>query len=185
MTTFRPLETTPRFTRKASRRRCRSPIFSPGAVLESTVAVRTFEVDVKSAGRPADGLCAGRTERTDSSTARIARSAACRSSSAGHLEGRAARASMCSRSASIFSGRASTARSFSHERRGPAARRLAGRTDRPTLRDRRLRKSRHRVRLFAQDCWRVNGRLSLELGLRFYCDGVSERVNYSPRVGWP
>jgi hypothetical protein len=37
--------------------------------------------------------------------------------------------------------------------------------------------------LFVQDRWRVNDRLILELGLRSDRDDVVERVNYSPRAG--
>ena len=49
MTTFRPPETTPRFTQEGfSTGVVDRLILSPGAVLESTVAVRTFEVDLKS-----------------------------------------------------------------------------------------------------------------------------------------
>jgi hypothetical protein len=36
---------------------------------------------------------------------------------------------------------------------------------------------------FAQDRWRVNDRLNLELGFRVDRDGVTEQVNYSPRGG--
>jgi hypothetical protein len=36
---------------------------------------------------------------------------------------------------------------------------------------------------FAQDRWRVNDRLNLELGFRIDRDGVTEQVNYSPRAG--
>jgi hypothetical protein len=37
--------------------------------------------------------------------------------------------------------------------------------------------------LFAQDRWRVNSRLTFELGLRMDRDSVVERVNWSPRMG--
>ena len=37
--------------------------------------------------------------------------------------------------------------------------------------------------LFAQDRWRVNDRLNLELGFRSDRDDVVERINYSPRIG--
>jgi len=36
---------------------------------------------------------------------------------------------------------------------------------------------------FAQDRWRVNDRLNFEIGFRFDRDTVVERVNYSPRLG--
>lgn len=39
------------------------------------------------------------------------------------------------------------------------------------------------VSLFAQDRWRVNDRLNFEIGFRMDRDGVTERINYSPRVG--
>jgi hypothetical protein len=37
--------------------------------------------------------------------------------------------------------------------------------------------------VFAQDRWRVNDRLNFELGFRIDRDGVIDRLNYSPRVG--
>lgn len=37
--------------------------------------------------------------------------------------------------------------------------------------------------VFAQDRWRIGGRLTLELGMRLDRDAVVERVNYSPRAG--
>jgi len=37
--------------------------------------------------------------------------------------------------------------------------------------------------VFAQDRWRVNDRLALELGLRSDRDDIVEKVNYSPRAG--
>jgi hypothetical protein len=37
--------------------------------------------------------------------------------------------------------------------------------------------------MFAQDRWRVNSRLTFEFGFRFDRDGVSDRVNWSPRAG--
>ena len=37
--------------------------------------------------------------------------------------------------------------------------------------------------VFAQDRWRVNDRISFEFGLRFDRDAVVERVNWSPRAG--
>ena len=37
--------------------------------------------------------------------------------------------------------------------------------------------------VFAQDRWRLNSRLSFELGLRFDKDAVVDRVNWSPRAG--
>ncbi len=37
--------------------------------------------------------------------------------------------------------------------------------------------------LFVQDRWRINDRLNVELGLRSDRDDVVEKVNYSPRVG--
>ncbi len=39
------------------------------------------------------------------------------------------------------------------------------------------------VSLFAQDRWRVNDRVNLEIGFRFDRDGVVERINLSPRLG--
>ena len=36
---------------------------------------------------------------------------------------------------------------------------------------------------FVQDRWRLNDRVSLELGIRFDRDAITEGVNYSPRPG--
>ena len=36
---------------------------------------------------------------------------------------------------------------------------------------------------FAQDRWRVNDRMSLELGIRFDREAITERINVSPRLG--
>ena len=41
------------------------------------------------------------------------------------------------------------------------------------------------VSLFAQDRWRVNDRLNLELGFRFDRDGVAERINSPRALVWP
>ena len=45
------------------------------------------------------------------------------------------------------------------------------------------RGQRHRNRRLRQDRWRVNDRLTFEFGIRADRDDVVERVNYSPRVG--
>lgn len=37
--------------------------------------------------------------------------------------------------------------------------------------------------IFAQDRWRLNSRVTFELGMRMDRDGVAERVNWSPRAG--
>ena len=37
--------------------------------------------------------------------------------------------------------------------------------------------------VFAQDRWRVNDRLSVELGIRADREAITEKINFSPRLG--
>ena len=81
LSTFRPPETTPKFTQEGfSAGLADRLILSANAVLETTVAARIFEVDQTAAGRGADGLRAADARAATSSTGRSATSAACRSS---------------------------------------------------------------------------------------------------------
>ena len=90
-------------------------------------------------------------------------------------------ASMCSRPAWISSIHASTATTTARRSTssGSTARSPSGRRIRP---DCQPEVSGTEFALFVQDRWRVNDRLSFELGMRVDFDDIVEGVNYSPRA---
>jgi hypothetical protein len=182
MGTFRPEETTPNFTQAGfSVGGVDRLILSPNSVLESTVAIRTFEVDEKTKGelpmvyapQTQSGNFFNRQERNVRSFQFVE---ALSFSSNWHGE-------------HVFK----TGIDFQHSRfdginysQEVDAVRLDGTlaertTFSPPSVDPEVNGS--ELALFIQDRWRLNDRLMFELGFRSDRDDVVERVNYSPRVG--
>ena len=183
MSTFRPPETTPKFTQDGfSAGLVDRLVLSPGAVLESTLAVRTFEVELKSADdlpmvyapEGQSGPFFNRQTRKVGSLQLVEALAISKRGSTGQHVFKIG----FDLQRSGFDGE-----NFSHgvdvlRIDGSLAERITY-APLPTFPE----VAATEFALFAQDRWRVNSRLSLELGLRFDRDGVVERVNFSPRVG--
>ena len=181
MTTFRPPETTPRFTQEGfSTGVVDRLILSPRRRPESTVAVRTFEVDVKSvdelpmvyAPEGQSGQFFNRQTRKVLSLQVVEALAI--------LEDRALGP------ACLQGGRRSSAVAL---RRPDVQPRRRGRRADGSLAERITFGPRETApevaatefALFVQDRWRVNGRLSVELGLRFDRAGLRTRQLFSAR----
>ncbi len=183
LSTFRPPETTPRFTQSGlSAGAVDRLILSSNAVLESTLAVRRFEVDQKTQGdlpmvyspQTQSGNFFSRQERNVHSLQAVE----ALSMSKDHLAGDHVFKFGVDLQHSGFDGD-----SFSHELDvvrldGSLAERT---TYSPDLTHPDVSGTEFAV--FAQDRWRVSDRLMFELGMRADRDDVVERVNYSPRAG--
>lgn len=182
LSTFRPEETTPRFTQKGfSVGAIDRLILSDNAVLESTLAERIFEVDQKSQGplpmvyapQTQSGNFFSRQERKVRSVQFVEALTISRDWYGQHVF----KVGMDLQHSS-FDGA-----SFSQQldvRRVDGS--LAERTTySPALTNPEV--SGNEFALFAQDRWRLNDRLSFELGFRSDRDDVVDRVNYSPRAG--
>jgi hypothetical protein len=183
LSTFRPPETTPRFTQSGlSAGAVDRLILSSNAVLESTLAVRRFEVDQKTQGdlpmvyapQTQSGNFFSRQERNVHSYQAVE----ALSMSKDHLAGDHVFKFGVDLQHSGFDGD-----SFSHELDvvrldGSLAERT---TYSPDLTHPDVTGTEFAV--FAQDRWRVSDRLMFELGMRADRDDVVERVNYSPRAG--
>ncbi len=183
LSTFRPPETTPRFTQSGlSAGAVDRLILSSNAVLESTLAVRRFEVDQKTQGdlpmvyspQTQSGNFFSRQERNVHSYQAVE----ALSMSKDHLAGDHVFKFGVDLQHSGFDGD-----SFSHELDvvrldGSLAERT---TYSPDLTHPDVSGTEFAV--FAQDRWRVSDRLMFELGMRADRDDVVERVNYSPRAG--
>ena len=182
LSTFRPEETTPRFSQSGfSAGVADRLILSSHAVLESTLALRTFEVDQKTQGdlpmiyapQSQSGNFFNRQERNVRSLQFVE---ALTMSSDWHGQ-------------HVFKFGFDFQRShfdginFSHDVNsvrldGSLAERI---TFSPPSTNPEVTGT--EVALFAQDRWRVNDRLNFELGFRSDRDDVVEKVNYSPRLG--
>lgn len=183
LSTFRPAETTPKFTQAGfSAGVVDRLILSAHAVLESTVAARTFEVDQKTQGeRPMvyapqgqSGHFFNRQERNVRSLQVVEALTVSQDQWAGQHVFKAGVDLQHSR----FDGD-----NYSHELDvvrldGSLAERT---TYLPALTHPEV--SGTELAVFAQDRWRVNDRLMFELGFRADRDDIVERVNFSPRVG--
>jgi TonB dependent receptor-like, beta-barrel len=182
MSTFRPEETTPKFTQTG---------FSTGAVdrliltahmvLESTAAIRIFEVDQKTKGelpmtygpQGQSGNFFNRQERNVKSFQFVEALSYSKEWAGEHVF----KAGMDVQH-SHFDGD-----NYSQQL---DVRRLDGSlAERTTYSPDLTNPSIHGTEfaLFVQDRWRVNDRLAFELGFRSDRDDIVERVNYSPRAG--
>ena len=182
LSTFRPEETTPKFTQAGfSAGAVDRLILSSHAVLESTIAARTFEVDQKTKGdqpmvyapQTQSGNFFNRQERNVRSLQFVEVLTLSKDWHGQHVFKFGVDLQH-----SRFDGD-----NFSHEvdavrLDGSLAERI---TYSPPLTHPEV--SGTELALFAQDRWRVNDRLVLELGFRSDRDDVVEKVNYSPRVG--
>ena len=183
MSTFRPEDTTPKFTQSGfSVGAADRLILSAHAVLESTIALRIFEVDQKSKGDAADDLRAADAERQLLQPPGAQRPQLSGRRGADLLQGVGWRPPR-SRSGIDLQHVAFDGDSFSQQLDvvrldGSLAERT---TYSPLLANPDVTGTEFAV--FAQDRWRVNDRLMFELGFRVDNDDIVDRANYSPRVG--
>jgi len=183
LSTFRPEETTPKFTQSGfSAGAVDRLILAPHAVLESTLAVRIFEVDQKPQGdapmvyapQTQSGNFFSRQERNVHSLQFVEALTVSKDDWAGQH---------------VFKVGLDLQRSgFDGDSFGQQvdARRLDGSLAERTTYSPSLAHpdvSGTEFAVFAQDRWRVTDRLMFELGLRVDRDDVVERVNFSPRGG--
>jgi TonB dependent receptor-like, beta-barrel len=183
LSTFRPPDVTPKFSQNGfSAGGVDRLILSAHAVLESTVAIRTFEVDEKTKGdqpmvyapQTQSGNFFNRQERNVRSYQFVEGLTYSKDDWLGHHVFKFGADLQHSR----FEGD-----NFSHE---VQARRLDGTlaeriTFSPTLTHPNVHGT--EFALFAQDRWRVSDRLIFELGMRSDRDDIVEKINYSPRAG--
>ena len=183
LSTFRPPETTPTFTQSGfSAGLADRLILSAYSVLESTVAVRTFEVDQKTQGQQPmvyapqgqSGNFFNRQERN----VRSLQFVEALTFSKDHWLGQHVFKVGLDFQRSRFDGDHYSQQLDVVRLDGSLAERT---TYSPSLTHPEVVGSEFAI--FAQDRWRVNDRLSLELGIRSDRDDVVERVNYSPRAG--
>jgi len=183
LSTFRPPETTPTFTQSGfSAGLADRLILSAYSVLESTVAVRTFEVDQKTQGQQPmvyapqgqSGNFFNRQERNVRSFQFVEALTFSKDDWLGQHVFKVGLDFQHSR----FDGDHYSQQLDVVRLDGSLAERT---TYAPSLTHPEVAGT--EVAVFAQDRWRVNDRLSFELGIRADRDDVVERVNYSPRVG--
>jgi hypothetical protein len=181
MNTFRPIETTPSFNQSG---------FSAGLVerfavrqdlvLESTLAIRRFEIDVTT-GNPAAMVYTPATQaggffniqdRDVTSVQWVEALSLSRSWRGDHvikigadLQRSHYNGTSVSRPVEIRRADGTLAERI---RFGPISNQLVNGTE---------------LAIFAQDRWRMGSRVTFELGLRVDRDGVVERINWSPRAG--
>jgi outer membrane receptor protein involved in Fe transport len=183
LSTFRPPETTPTFTQSGfSAGLADRLILSAYSVLESTVAVRTFEVDQKTQGQqPMVYAPQGQSGNFFNRQERNVRSfqfVEALTFSKDHWLGQHVFKVGLDFQRSRFDGDHYSQQLDVVRLDGSLAERT---TYSPSLTHPEVVGSEFAI--FAQDRWRVNDRLSLELGIRSDRDDVVERVNYSPRAG--
>ena len=183
LSTFRPEETTPTFTQEGfSAGAVDRLILSAHAVLESTLAVRTFEVDQKTQGelpmtyapQGQSGNFFNRQERNVSSTQLVEALTFSKDAWLGQHVFKVGLDLQHSRFDGVnYSQQLDVVRLDGS---------LAERTRYlPFSTDPEV--SGTEVAFFAQDRWRLNDRVSVELGVRADGDAIVDGVNYSPRVG--
>jgi len=182
LSTFRPPETTPKFTQEGfSAGMADRLILSAYAVLESTLAVRTFEVDQKTQGEQPmvyapqgqSGNFFNRQERNVRSLQLVEALTLSKDWAGQHVFKVGVDIQHSRFDGDNYSQQVDVVRLD-----GSLAERT---TYSPSLTHPEVAGTEAAV--FAQDRWRVNNRLSFELGIRADRDDVVERVNYSPRVG--
>ena len=182
MSTFRPEETTPKFSQSGfSTGAADRLILSAHTVLESTAAIRVFEVDQKTKGdapmtytpQGQSGNFFNRQERNVRSLQFVEALSYSKNWAGEHVF----------KFGVDFQHSHFDGDNYSQQldvRRLDGS--LAERTMySPSLTNPSIGGSEFAV--FAQDRWRVNDRLALELGLRSDRDDIVEKVNYSPRAG--
>ena len=183
MTTFRPEETTPKFTQEGfSSGAVDRLILSADAVLESTIAIRWFEVDQGTKGdqpmvyapQTQSGHFFNSQERNVRSFQYVQALTYAKEQWGGdHMF----KVGMDVQNSHFDGG------NFSHE---VQAHGLDGWLAERTTYTSPLTQPEvtgTEFAVFVQDRWRVNDRLALELGFRTDRDDIVERVNFSPRVG--
>jgi len=183
LSTFRPPETTPTFTQSGfSAGLADRLILSAYSVLETTVAVRTFEVDQKTQGQqPMVYAPQGQTGNFFNRQERNVRSlqvVEALTFSKNDWLGQHVFKLGLDFQRSRFDGDHYSQQVDVVRLDGSLAERT---TYAPSLTHPEVVGT--EVAFFAQDRWRVNDRVSLELGIRGDRDDVVERVNYSPRAG--
>jgi hypothetical protein len=183
LSTFRPEETTPRFWQAGfSAGFVDRLILSSNAVLESTVAARTFQVDEKTKGelpmfyspQGQSGNFFNRQERHVRSLQFVEALSLSKNDWAGEHVFKAGLDIQYSR----FDGDNYSQQVDVVRLDGTLAERT---TYTPQLVNPEVTGT--EVALFVQDRWRVNARLNFELGFRMDFDDVVEHENYSPRIG--
>ncbi len=184
MSTFRPEETTPKFSQSGfSAGMVDRLILSAHAVLEIDLRRAHVRGRSEDPGRAADGLRAAGAERQLLQSPGAQRPQPAAGRSADGLEGSVARPARLQVRRGLAAARASTASTTARKSMSSASTARSPSAP-PTLRSRRNPEvTGTEFALFAQDRWRVNDRLNFEFGFRSDRDDVVEKVNYSPRVG--
>jgi len=183
LSTFRPPETTPKFTQSGfSAGGVDRLILSAHTVLESTVAVRIFEVDQKTQGelpmvyapQGQSGNFFNRQERNVRSLQFVEALTFSKDQWLGQHVFKIGLDLQHSR----FDG-------INYSQELDVVRLDGSLAERTTYLPRSTNPevSGTEFAVFVQDRWRVNDRLNFELGIRADRDDVVERINYSPRVG--
>jgi len=182
LSTFRPEETTPKFSQSGfSSGAADRLILTPHAVLESTAAIRVFEVDQNTKGgapmtytpQGQSGNFFNRQERNVKSLQLIEALSYSKNWAGEHVFKFGADLQHSSFDGDTYSQQLDI-------------RRLDGSlAERTTYSPALVHPEVHGTEfaLFAQDRWRVNDRLAFELGFRSDRDDIVEKVNYSPRAG--
>ena len=183
LSTFRPAETTPRFTQEGfSAGAVDRLILSAHVVLESTLAIRTFEVDQKTQGelpmtyapQGQSGNFFNRQERNVKSLQLVEALTFSKDKWLGQHVFKVGVDLQHSRYDGIDDSQQLDVVRLDGS--------LAERTRFVPLSTNPEVKGTE-FAVFAQDRWRVNDRLNLELGIRTDRDAVVNRVNFSPRIG--
>jgi Carboxypeptidase regulatory-like domain/TonB dependent receptor-like, beta-barrel len=183
LSTFRPPETTPKFTQEGfAAGGVDRLILSAHAVLESTVALRIFEVEQNTKGQlpmiyapqGQSGNFFNRQERNVRSLQLVEALTFSKERWAGTHVFKVG----VDLQRSTFDGDSFSQQVDVQRLDGSLAERT---TYSPPLTHPDVTGTEFAV--FVQDRWRVNDRLMFELGLRSDRDGVVEMVNYSPRIG--
>lgn len=182
MNTFRPPEVTPDFNQEGASVGMQDRFaISSNLVLESTLARRSFEIDVNSEGRDpmifAPASLAGSYFNDQERQVRTVQWVEALSFSHDGWHGQHLFKFGLDLQRSAYNG-ASQSRPIEIRRDDGS---LAERIDfgAPT----RQHVTAMEVALYVQDRWRIGSRLTLELGLRMDREDVIERVNWSPRGG--